>query len=79
MAIRISDIIIWILFIASVIMFLWYIFGNSTSFEQMILVFILTVLFASSTKIINIGMKLNILERRFNSLAKDFKQHINKI
>ncbi len=82
MAIKISDIIIWILFIASIIMFIWYIFGNSPSFEQMILVLILTILFTSSIKLTNVAMKLNFLGKRFDrlensfiKLALDFKQY----
>lgn len=83
MAVRISDIVIWVLFIASIIVFIWYVFGNSPSFEQMILIFILTILFTSSIKLTNIAMKLNFLEKRFTKLGDsfiklsgDFKEHI---
>ncbi len=76
MTIRISDIIICILFIASVILFLWYIFGNSPSFEQMILVFILTVLFTNSIKLNKLGLELKYFKQSFHSLADDFKNHI---
>ena len=37
---RISDIIIWILFLVSLVVAGWYLFGNSPTFEQAILVFI---------------------------------------
>lgn len=66
---KIQDIIIWILFILSVIIFLWYIFGDSPTFEQTILVLILTL---SITTII----KLSVLETKFKYLARDFKKHI---
>ena len=54
----------------------WYFFGNSPTFEQAILVFILTLLFTIGTKISNTNAGLELLEKRFNSLAKDFKEHI---
>jgi len=39
---KLTDIIIWILFLISIDMALWYIIGNSPTFEQAILVFIPT-------------------------------------
>ena len=66
---RISDIIIWILFILTLIIVLWYIFGGSPTFEQSILVLILTL---SITTLV----KLKVLETRFNFLARDFREHI---
>ncbi|MFH1592402.1 MAG: hypothetical protein ABIB47_03480 [Candidatus Woesearchaeota archaeon] len=71
-----QDIIIWILFIISIIVAIWYLFGNSPTFEQAILVFILTILFTNNAKISEIKTKQESLERKFNALAKDFKEHI---
>lgn len=66
---KIGNIIIWILFILAVIVFLWYIFGKSPTFEQAILIFIAGI---SITTLV----KVNVLETKFKFLAKDFKQHI---
>ncbi len=63
----------------------WYLFGNSPTFEQTLLVLIITLLFANSTKLIRIEMKTNFFEKKFNNLensfshlAKDFKEHLHK-
>jgi len=66
---KISDIIIWIIFALAVFVFLWYIFGKSPTFEQTILIFIAGI---SITTLI----KVNVLETKFKFLAKDFKEHI---
>lgn len=66
---KLQDIIIWILFILTIIIVLWYIFGSSPTFEQAILLLILTL---SITTII----KVSILETKFKFLARDFKEHV---
>ena len=66
---KIQDIIIWILFILTIIVIAWYIFGDSPTIEQAILILILTL---SITTIV----KISVLETRFNFLARDFKKHI---
>jgi len=66
---KIQDIIIWILFITSLVVAIWYLFGDSPTFEQAILIFILTILFTNS-------IKISKLKKSFDYLAKDFKQHI---
>ena len=73
---KIKDIIIWILVIISIIMILWYLFGNSPTFEQAILILIVTLLFTIGTKVSDANAKLELFERRFNALAVDFKEHI---
>lgn len=66
---KIQDIILWVLFIITVIMILWYIFGSSPTTEQAILILILTL---SITTIV----KISVLETRFNFLARDFREHV---
>ncbi|PIO07702.1 hypothetical protein COU59_02915 [Candidatus Pacearchaeota archaeon CG10_big_fil_rev_8_21_14_0_10_34_12] len=66
---KIQDIIIIILTVISIAVVIWYFFGNSPTFEQTILILILTL---SITTII----KINVLEARFKFLVRDFKQHI---
>ena len=78
MSIRILDIITWILFIVSVIVFLWYIFGNSPTMEESILILIVTFLFAINAKLSGLSTRFILLEKSFSCLAKDFKQHISK-
>ena len=73
---KLQDIMIWILFIISIIVILWYFFGNSPTIEQALLVLIISFLFIINTKISQIGTSLKYLDKRFNALAKDFKEHI---
>lgn len=73
---KLQDIIIWILFIISLLVVLWYIFGSSPTIEQALLVLIISYLFVINTKISQNGVRLTMLERRFNTLAYDFKEHI---
>ena len=74
---KLRDIILWILVIFSIIIVIWYLFGNSPSFEQTILILILTILFSISTKIVDISHKIVYLERRFSNLEKSFINLIN--
>ena len=73
-----EDIVIWILFILSIVIVLWYFFGNSPTLEEALLVLILTMLFITNTQVVKNGIRLAILEKRFNKLAVDFIKHINK-
>lgn len=66
---KFRDVIIIILFILTLIVVLWYAFGSSPTLEQAILILILTL---SITTII----KINVLETRFNFLARDFREHV---
>ncbi|MBS3077603.1 hypothetical protein J4233_05005 [Candidatus Pacearchaeota archaeon] len=67
-------IIIWILFVLSLIIAFWYIFGNSPTFEQAILVFGLTVLFTLTVKVVQIGTELKSLTKSFINLVNDLKE-----
>lgn len=82
---KIEDIIIWILFILTIIIVLWFIFGNTPTFEQTILAIAITFLFTIGIKLGGFGEKLNSIERKFNILEKsfiklvgDFKKHVNE-
>ena len=81
---RWQDIILWVLFFLSIAVALWYLFGNSPTFEQTILVFILTILFAIGSKINNLHAEFKFFKKHFNNLeksfimlSKDFKDHLN--
>lgn len=73
---RMNDILLIIIFIISVIFFFWYIFGNSLTFEQALLIFILCVVMANFANLKSLKTDCNNLKQNFLSLAKDFKQHI---
>jgi len=74
---KIRDIILWLLFIVAIIVVAWYIFGNSPSFEQAMLVLILTLIYAISTKISDVGARMNHMKKRFYALEKRFINLIN--
>lgn len=62
--------------VVSIAVALWYIFGKSPTFEQAILVLVLTILFTLSSKIIKLDIKITNIEHSFIHLAKDFKEHL---
>ena len=68
---KLQDILIWILFILTIIIVMWYILGNSPALEQAILILILTL---SITTVI----KIKVLETRFSYLVRDFKEHLKQ-
>ena len=83
--VKIDNIIVWVLFILAVIVSIWYIFGNSPTFEQAILSISIAFLFTLGLKVGAHESRLNSFERRFDSLeksfinlVKDFKVHITK-
>ncbi len=76
--ITIGDIILWILFIISLFLILWYLLGNSPTFEQIILSFMLTAIYGIAIKLASIDTELKSLEKSFRALATDFKNHLNK-
>ena len=73
MKIDIKEILFWIILILAIILLLWNIFGNSPSeFITMI-----TLIFAVLLKVWSISDKQIRAGMKFNTLAKDFKEHIN--
>ncbi len=73
---KIQDIIIWILFIISIIIALWYLFGSSPTLEQAILILMLTLLITNIVETREIKTKLGILINSFMRLSNDFKDHL---
>jgi len=71
---KLGDIIITILAIISLAVGLWYLFGNSPTFEQALIILILTIQVSTVIKITQVGSRLTSLERSFSNLAKDFKE-----
>ena len=69
---KLRDIVLWILFLIAIAVFLWYLLGRSPTFEQTILILIITILFTIYTKISDIGSRLGNIEIRFNKLEESF-------
>ncbi len=74
---KVQDIIIWVLFIITIIVSIWYIFGSSPTLEQALLILIITILFTQTTKISNIEARLGLIEKRFNNLERSFIKLVN--
>ncbi len=82
---KIYDIITVILFIATLIIVFWYIFGNSPTLEQGLLILILTFLFTTygtmrgmEKDVVNTKSNFRRLEDSFIKLGNDFKTHTKK-
>ena len=60
---KFSDIIVIILFVLTIIIISWYIFGKSPTFEQSLLILILTITFTNSLSIKEIKTKLTNIIR----------------
>ncbi len=83
MKINIYDIIFWIFFILAIIFFLWYLFGDSPTLEQALLILIIGVLFKIQSDITinrleikNVKTKFGNMEKSFIRLVDDFKDHL---
>ena len=74
---KVQDIIIWVLFIITIIVSIWYVFGSSPTLEQALLILIITILFTQTTKISNIEARLGLIEKRFNNLERSFIKLVN--
>lgn len=78
MKLKISDIIALILFIITAILVFWYIFGDSPTFEQVIIGFVFTALFTIVFKIGQFGTQLNYQEKKFDKIERDIKDSFIK-
>ena len=73
MKFSVYDILLWIFFILSVLVFLLYVFGNSPTFEQALLVLIIGLLFKLHSDVSSNNAEINVLRRSFINLISDFK------
>jgi len=83
MKINFYDILLWIFFLFAVFIALWYLFGNSPTLEQALLLFIIGFMFklqsnfiSNKTELKFLNIRFNRLENSFVRLANDFKNHI---
>ncbi len=72
---NLGDIIILILFFLSIAVALWYFFGNSPTLEEVILTFLLTIVFTLVVHVTKIGVRMEYIERdiknSFNNIKND--------
>ena len=73
------DILIWILFILAVLVVVWYLFGDSPTLEEAILVLLLTLTITSIIQIKENSHKVEMLERRFHNMEDSFIKPINNL
>lgn len=72
---KITDIIVVILFIATLIVVFWYLLGNSPTLEQGLLILILTFVFTIYGNVREQGSKIRLIERSLTKLGNDFNEH----
>lgn len=73
---KITDIIIVVLFVVTLITVFWYFFGNSPTLEQGLLILILTFMFTIYGTVREQKSTLRLMEKSFLRLIKDFREHI---
>ena len=76
---KIIEIILWILFLLSIAIGLWYLFGNSPTFEQAIVIFLITSVFAIAINVSRGGMKLNYVEKKVCEIERNSKNSFKKM
>ena len=76
---KLGDIILWILFFLSLAVALWYLFGNSPSFEQSVIIFLITAVFGIAINLTRFSTRLESLEVRFNKFERNVTNSFNKI
>lgn len=76
--INVYDILFWIFFIIAIMFFLWYIFGNSPTLEQALLILIITFLFKIQADVVPNTKEISIIKKSFIRLVNDFKEFKNK-
>ncbi len=77
MKINIGDIILVILFIISISIGLWYLFGDSPTFEQSMI--LMSAVFGMAINMGRSEVRLNYIEKRFDTLEKNVKNGFDKI
>ncbi len=73
---KLTDVVIAILFVITLITVFWYVFGNSPTLEQGLLILILTFMFTIYGNVREQGSKLRLMEKSFVKLVDDFKEHV---
>lgn len=71
--VKLGDLIIWILFFISIGVGLWYLFGDSPTLEQAILVVVISFLITNMLDTRETKIRFGLMERSFFRLADDFR------
>ena len=71
---KLQDIIIWVMFIISVFVALWYLFGNSPTLEEAILILIVTFLITNILDTREMKVRFGLMEGSFVRLIHDFRE-----
>jgi len=79
MKIEIIDVIMWILFIIAIATGLWYLFGNSPTFEQSIVIFLISAVFGITITLTKTGTKLSYIEKDLIELKDNITDSFDKI
>tara|TARA_Y100000310_G_C19988936_1_gene493220 strand:+ start:92 stop:364 length:273 start_codon:yes stop_codon:yes gene_type:complete len=76
---KLSDVLIWILFITSIAVVSWYFLGNSPTLVESLIVLIISLVFISNIHVIKNSVKLNFMEKRFDILEMNIKESFNNM
>ncbi len=79
MKIDIADIVLIILFIISIVVGLWYLFGDSPTFEQSMIIFLMAAVFGMAVNMSRDGVRLRYVERDLKDLKANVKGGFNRI
>ena len=71
---NIYDILFWIFLIIAIIVFLWYIFGDSPTLEQALLILVISLLFKIQSNVSYNTAEINVVKRSFINLVGDLKE-----
>jgi len=77
--INIADIILIIMFLFAIGLVIWYFVGDSPTFEQIMIGFVLPIVFGIAIKTAVVGTKINYVERDVKALKNDVKNSFEKI
>ncbi|MBS3088927.1 hypothetical protein J4402_04085 [Candidatus Pacearchaeota archaeon] len=73
MKLNIYEILFWIFFILAIVTVFWYIFGDSPTIEQALLILVISLLFKIQSNVSFNTAEITILKRSFIRMADDFK------
>lgn len=70
-----NNIVLGIMFILTAVVFVWYIIGENSTVEQMVMIILLVMMFFLTHQFARVEAKLDHLVEQFFLLTQDFKQH----
>ncbi len=76
---RLSDVVLVILFLITMIFVFWYILGDSPTFEQAILVVAVTAIITFAVKIGQHDPRLDYHDKRFDRLERSVREGFRRV